>query len=214
MKRCCARFVVAATAALVSHVGVVQGQDVVNGTLVQFNENGAWSWFEDERAIVTDGKVLVSSIGDAAGTGGTARDGNVDLVTFDLSSRRASRFLLSDIQADDHNTAGLLVRPDGRYLAVYANHGSDSLTRYRISTNPGDSSSWQAEQTFNNGVGTTYSNVFHLSGEGKTYNFTRTNGFDPNFLVSTNQGSTWSYGGYLRRDAGDRDGIRPYRKYA
>lgn len=206
-------FAIAASAAA-CFGGAAAAQDVVNGTLVQFNENGAWSWFEDERAIVADGKVLVSSIGDAAGTGGVARNGNVDLVTFDLSTRRASRFLLSDIQADDHNTAALLVRPDGRYLAVYSNHGSDALMRYRVSTNPADSLSWQAEQTFNNGVGTTYSNVFHLSGEGKTYNFTRTHGYDPNFLVSSDQGSTWSYGGYLLRDPADSDSTRPYLKYA
>ncbi|MDQ3439484.1 MAG: BNR repeat-containing protein [Planctomycetota bacterium] len=186
----------------------------VDGNLVRFNDNGAWSWFEDERAIIDNGRIIVSSIANGGGVNGAARAGDVDVVSFDLATRRANRSLLSKIQADDHNTAALLKRPDGRYLAAYSNHGSDTLTRYRISTNPGDTTAWQPVQTFNNGAGTTYSNLFHLSAENKTYNFTRTNGFDPNWLVSSNQGDTWSYGGWLVKDPAGSSGTRPYVKYA
>jgi hypothetical protein len=47
-----------------------QANNDVAGTLIQFNDNGAWSWFEDERAIVdaAAGKILVSSVGNSAGT--------------------------------------------------------------------------------------------------------------------------------------------------
>ena len=66
---------------------------------------------------------------------------------------------------------------------------------------PGDISTWSPEQTFNNGAGTTYSNLHYLptdnGGAGRLYNFTRTVGFDPNILVSTNFGDSWSYGGRL-----------------
>ena len=44
----------------------------------------------------------------------------------------------------------------------------------------------------------TYNNLFKMSAEsGKLYNFTRTVDTSPNFLVSTNNGQTWTYGGRL-----------------
>ena len=57
----CAIFVVAARSA--------QAEMDVAGTLIEFNDNGAWSWFEDERAIVdvTAGKIIVSSVANGAG---------------------------------------------------------------------------------------------------------------------------------------------------
>ena len=138
----------------------------------------------------------------------------VDIASFNLADRRVTRTPLATIVADDHNTPALLVRPDGRYLAAYANHSSDNLTRYRISTNPGDPTSWLPAQSFTNGAGATYNNVFRLSTEGKTYNFTRTVGFDPNYLVSTDDGSTWAYGGKLLQDPANANNRRPYLKYA
>src|SRR5213595_2806464 len=34
----------------------------VAGTLIQLNDNGAWSWFMDPRVIVDDGKLIVGSV--------------------------------------------------------------------------------------------------------------------------------------------------------
>lgn len=191
------------------------GDNIVGGgPLITLNNNGAWSWFQDERAIMDGSKLLVSSIANASGLGGSARDGNVDVVGYDFASRRRTFFTLADIVPDDHNSAALMIRPDGKYLAVYGNHGSDNLTRWRVSSNPGDATNWGAEQTYNNGIGATYNNVFRLAAEGKTYNFTRTNGYDPNFLVSSDDGSNWTYGGYLLRDPAGSSSGRPYVKYA
>ena len=71
--------------------------DVV-GSFVTINDNAAWSWFEDERAIVdaTNGKILVSSVGNTAGTGGAARNGDIELATLNLSDMSVSQFLLHD----------------------------------------------------------------------------------------------------------------------
>jgi hypothetical protein len=217
---------IAAAVVLSGAARVACAANDVAGSLILFNDNGAWSWFEDERAIVdvAAGKIIVSSVSDSSGTGGAARDGDVEVASLNIASGAVARFTLSDnFQADDHNSAGLFTRPDGRYLAMYSRHGSDSLTRYRISTNPGDASSWSAEQTFDNGIGTTYSNLHRMSAEsGRLYNFTRTVGFDPNVLTSTNNGQTWTYGGRLLDwpvPTGDpkftgSDGSRPYVKYA
>ena len=43
------------------------GEDLVEGNLIQFNNNGAWCWYQDERAIVDteQGKLILGS--DASG---------------------------------------------------------------------------------------------------------------------------------------------------
>ncbi|MFK7769517.1 MAG: BNR-4 repeat-containing protein [Mariniblastus sp.] len=188
--------------------------DYVDGTLLQFNDNGAWSWFEDERAIVdaSTNQLLVSSISDSSGALG--RTGDVDVATFNLQSRRTQRFTLNGgLVADDHNSAALLKMSNGRYLAAYSNHNSDNLTRTRISSAAGDTTAWTSEQTRNNGAGTTYNNLFQLSGENdRIYNFTRTLNFDPNFLVSDDSGQSWSYGGKLIN--GGSNSTRPYLKFS
>ena len=42
--------------------------------MIVLNDNGAWSWFEDERAVVdpATGTLLVSSVASATGDGGVA----------------------------------------------------------------------------------------------------------------------------------------------
>jgi hypothetical protein len=189
--------------------------------MILINDNGAWSWFEDERAIVdltagTAGKLLVSSVGSSAGSGGAARNGDIDVATVDLATSAVSRFTLHEsLEADDHDSAALWRRNDGRYLAMYSRHGGDAITRYRISTNPGDTADWGSLQTFTNAAGTTYSNLHYLpndnGGLGRLYNFTRTVGFDPNILVSNDLGNSWSYGGRLLTEGGNSD--RPYLRY-
>jgi hypothetical protein len=190
----------------------------VAGTLITFNDNGAWSWFEDERAIVDTaaGKIIVSSVAAAAGSGGATRSGDVDVAELDLATGDVTRFVLSPaLQADDHDSAALWRRPNGHYVASYSKHGSDQLTRWRISTNPGDISGWGPEQTRVNGAGTTYSNLHYLpndnGGAGRLYNFTRSVGFDPNILFSDNHGETWSDDGRLLIEGGTGD--RPYLRY-
>lgn len=205
----------------------------VAGNMILINDNGAWSWFEDERAIIdltagTAGKLIVSSIANSAGTGGAARNGDVEVMSVDLATQAVNRFTLSDnLQADDHNTAALWKRNDGRYVASYSKHGSDTLTRIRISTNPGDVSAWGAETTITQAAGATYSNLHYMSaengGSGKLYNFSRTLDWDAHVSTSNDQGQTWtaSAGRLLNwpTPTGDpkytgTDGSRPYLKYA
>ena len=68
----------------------------VAGKLIQLNDNGAWSWFMDERAVIDDGKLIVGSVravGDyrndrAAGWG------NVEVSVCDLASGATQRTVL------------------------------------------------------------------------------------------------------------------------
>src|SRR5918999_1749358 len=77
----------AATACLACARPALAANDIA-GELVTFNDNGAWSWFEDERAIVDTvaGKIVVSSVADALGTGGATRNGDVEVASLDLAS--------------------------------------------------------------------------------------------------------------------------------
>lgn len=194
-------------------------QDTVRGHLITFNDNGAWSWFEDERAIVDvrTGKILVGSSADGAGVGGSSRSGDCDVATLDLEAGRVGLFELRDrFEDDDHDTPALIVRPDGRYLAVYAKHNTDRVTRWRVSVRPGDATAWSPERSLTQRAGVTYSNVYRLRSErsfaGRMYNFCRSINYDPNVLYSDDDGSTWSYGGKLLTEGSGRD--RPYLRYA
>lgn len=183
------------------------------GPLITFNDNGGWCWYQDERVIVQNDKLIIGSIAEAAGIDGATRDGDAEVVTYDLSTASLSRFLLHNaLNSDDHAAPAFMVRPDGRILAVYATHGGDVYARYRITTNPGDTGSWQSEQSYTAAAGVTYSNVYRLSSTGVTYDFYRGENYNPNVIVSSNDGSSWSYGGRLIRTGSGS--TRPYVKYA
>ena len=184
--------------------------DLVSGNLVQFSDNGAWCWYQDERALVdiARGKLLVGYIENHSGFGGTNLDGNVCVNLFDLNDATGSQYtlkthLVSYGGGDDHNAPALLIRPDGKYLAIYAGHNNDDYSFWRIYDPATDQ--WSDEQTFDwstqpggTDFPTTYSNPFNMTAEGRTYDFSRGNGGgSPNSIVSTDLGNHWSYGGEL-----------------
>lgn len=180
--------------------------------------NGVWSWFEDERAVVdasdpTNPRLLVSSV--SAGSGAEA--GDIDLLWRNLATGVQGHFELADrLEQDDHNSASLTLLTDGRYLAMYSRHGTDRVTRWRISSHPHDPTAWGPEQTLTNPAGTTYNNTYFLPGDdggaGRMYNFTRTVNYDPNVQTSADGGQTWRNAGKLLTEGGGGD--RPYLRYA
>ena len=174
--------------------------------------NGGWSWFQDERAIV-DGRLLL--FGSVAGTTRAGYDGgDVHVTGYNLDTGERTTVELHDqLGQDDHNVPSLLTLPNGRYLAAYSTHGNDNLFRYRISTEDGNFRDWGEEQTHELPAGVTYTNLHYLAaangGAGRIYNFSRAQGFDPNWTYSDDGGRTWTWGGQLL-DWPDR----PYLKYA
>jgi len=173
---------------------------------IVFSSNAGYCWYQDERAIIDNNQLIFASV--------PYPSGDNDVITYNLSSGSISTFVLhAALNVDDHSAAAFMVRPDGKILAVYATHGNDSLVRYRITTNSGDTSSWSTEQTFTvtSNYGATYSNVYRLSSSGITYDFYRGQNYQPNVLTSTTNGSSWSDGGHL---IVTDPGTRPYAKYA
>jgi hypothetical protein len=181
------------------------GNNYTAGTVRLFNNNGAWTWYSDERSIVDkeNGKILVSSDANAQGPGGSGRDGNVDVVVYDIATNTASSpFVLGDLAPDDHNNAALLIKPDGNYLAFWAGHNENCNSYWRNH----NGTQWGASQTFSwsshgcpfeNNRSITYNNLWNMPAEGKIYNFVRSVGTSPNLLVSSDNGVTWTYGGRL-----------------
>lgn len=186
-------------------------RDLVKGNLIQFNDNGAWCWYQDERAVIdiAGGKLIVGSDANASGVGGSPRNGDIDAVIFDLQTGISQRYTLVEggsnfSGSDDHNAPAFLVRPDGKYLAFYAGHNNNNITYYRIydvgSSGPEQKFDWSTQPGGTN-FATTYSNLFYLSAEGRIYNIARGNNRSPNLMVSTNMGNTWYYGGQLTTNA-------------
>jgi hypothetical protein len=180
-------------------------RDVVAGTLITFNDNGAWTWYSDERAVVdaAGNKLIVGSDANAMGPGGSSRNGNAEAVIYDLNTGAVGQpFNLGKLGPDDHNTAAFLVRPNGGYLAFWAGHNEDCRSYWRIYSG----TSWGASQSFDwvpRGCSTTadrkvtYNNLWYMSAENRIYNFVRSIETSPNLLVSSDNGMTWTYGGRL-----------------
>ena len=195
----------------------------IRGDFHELNDNGAWSWFMDERVIVDAGRIIVGSVrANGSFTNNTGPGwGNVELSIFDLKSRTTRVVVLHEhFEQDDHNGPGLLVLSDGRYLAAYSKHNQEPHAYFRLSKNPHDPFEWQpmtelvtpgAKGNWK-GDNLTYANPIRLSGEnGRIYLFHRGVSQDPNYLLSEDDGRTWKYGGKLYIG---RRGYSPYSKYA
>ncbi len=185
-----------------------QGQDWVGGNLVQFDENGAWTWYSDERAIIDKarGKLVVGVDVSGTGLGGSPRNGAIVADIFDFSSGTSKKYTMlasGTLGSDDHNTPAFMLRPDGKYLAQWTGHNQNYFSYFSIF----DGTSWSPYFTFDwQTLGATssemasYSNPHYLSAEGRTYTFVRSLDIKSmNILVSTNYGDTWTYYGKLNR---------------
>lgn len=182
---------------------------------VVLNDDGGWCWFQDERALTQGDWVVFGSV--ASGRTDLDRRGDVELTAWNLKSgERRVVELHHQLDGDDHAAPALIVRPDGRLLAMYASHGHDSVVRWRIAESAEDPIRLGPERTLHvegaqNGV--TYSNL-HLvrdagANEARLINVYRGAGWDPGVLTSDDAGETWEVAGKLLQGPG-----RPYLKYA
>src|SRR5688572_6660044 len=141
------------------------------GEVVVLNDDGAWNWLQDPRAVVAGEQLFVASV--AMGHRDANRASDIDVTSFHLSSGKVARFTLHRDAAvgrrqrwrDDHSCPALLVRPDGRLLAMYALHGQEPNFYYRISRAPADVSAWSDEQIFATTTGSrvTFPNLVFLA---------------------------------------------------
>jgi hypothetical protein len=195
----------------------VEQANLVAGNLIMINDNAGWCWYQDEKIIYdpATGCVLTCTTANHRGIDGSSRNADIDVTSFNIATGKCSRAVMSkkpfcNGQGDDHNMGALWIRPDGRYIAMYAVHNDPNRkSYYRISTNPGDGSNWQAEQYCHwPSIGNpdaegeiTYSNLLYLSAEGNSkgrlYNIGRESRRSPNIAYSDDWGQSWKYGGKL-----------------
>ncbi len=196
--------------AFVAH-GKLQAQPVM------LNDDGAWCWFQDERAVIHNGKLIVGSV--ANGSSNANRKGDIDVAIVDLSSGRIERQTLFDqLENDDHDVPALWVRPDGRLVAVFAKHGSENHFYFRTSKDQW--TDWDAVKEFTPSMSSriTYANLLFLAaendGRGRLYNFYRglDASFKPSFAWSDDLGAAWQSGNVVI-DVPQKFRHRPYVKY-
>jgi hypothetical protein len=184
-------------------VTLPSGNDAVAGTRITFNDNGGWCWYQDERAVVDtkNNKLVIATT-----ASGGSRNGTNEVVVYDLATSMGKTFklpsTLSTNNVDEHNSPALLVRPDGKYLAMWSGHRVDCISRTSIF----DGTAWSAEKKIDwtpwgcpwAGASTnmvTYSNPWYIGSN--IYAMVRSVGTDPAVLTSADDGGTFSYYGRL-----------------
>jgi len=153
----------------------------------KLNDEGAWCWFQDPRAIRYVGTY------DKTYWGYVNKSGDIKIGSYDHDSQKTVFYTLhSNLQVDDHAAPAILVRNDGKLLVVYVSHNGDTIY-YRISSNAEDISAWGAEQTINS-TNVSYISLVQLSGESnKIYLFYRGDELKEwSYRTSIDGGANWS----------------------
>jgi hypothetical protein len=174
------------------------------GEVTVFNENGGWTWYNDERVVVDveGGKIVVGSAASSASS--QNQNTNIEVVIHDLASGQNTKKSLGTLSySDDHNNPGIVVKAPGEYFVAYAHHNVDCNTYWANYEN----GSWSQTQVYGWGPhgcttnpkkdAVTYNNIWKLSSENKIYNFIRSIQTSPSFLLSEDDGATWSLAGRL-----------------
>ncbi len=198
--------------------------DITNN-MIELNDNGAYSWFMDERVIVHNGKLLVSSVRSTdksySWKDPIGREiGACELAVCDISTGKSNVIVLhAPFEQDDHNGASLHVRPDGKAVAIYSRHACERKVFWRVSESD-DLLKWSeegllitpGEDAEFGGNNVTYSNPWQPPAEGgRLYNFFRCVEHQQNWMYSDDKGDSWKYGGMFLCGY---HGYAPYFKYA
>ena len=187
--------------------------------VVTLNDNGGWSWFQDQRALfTTDDRLIVGSVPNPAGTNGQARSSSVEAATYDVRTGRTSiEKLHGGLGNDDHNAPAFIEPHPGRIVTAWTGHAVEPAIH--IASQDSDSLTWDLPSPVLRpdtaaGKKVSYSDLIFLSSEnrglGRLYDFYRGEEFNPNLLVSDDDGRTWRSAGRLLTELGQR----PYVRYS
>ncbi len=176
-----------------------------------FMHNGGWCWYQGPRAVINNGKLVIGGL--------DGMNGDVRVSVYDLENEKIEGevTLEKGFQRDDHNAPAFYVRPDGKILTMWAQHGTDKIHRYMISSADnyldwGEKKEFYHEYEDRRGV--TYMNLYYLENDKSLFSFFRDGPhFNPAFITSQDQGETW--GGETHLIANEIAGRhRPYTIYS
>jgi len=161
--------------------------------------DAAWTWFNDERAVIADEHIYLGAVDGAGRSKFYAYRLNPSNAP---SILRESVDLSSWIERDDQNNPALL-RFEDKLLAVYSKQNTDTFWNWRIATVPNEMPGWGAlkiewddEQSFSTGISsTTSASLARLASEdGRIYHFFRAGGCDPHLTWSADGAKIWQPG--------------------
>lgn len=172
--------------------------------------DGAWTWFNDERALWHQGRLYAGYV---------TRAGDVGIASYDPATGTAKAHILGtprSRQADDHNNPSLVSRADGRLLALYSKHGAarEFYSRLSLVSAPAGPADWGPEQVVGVPAPNTYANAYQLAAEGdKIFSFHRCLNWNPTLSISENGGASWRPPIHFIT-AGQNRSVRPYVRLA
>jgi len=164
--------------------------------MLEFNDNGGWCWYQDERVIVDReaGKLIIGSV-----ASGDNRNASVEVTHWDIASGHSDRYHLDKMKyADDHDAPSIVMKPDGGYVAMWAGHDDDCNSYYRVY----DGTRWSDREAFAwpqcsipHGKRVTYANIWLI--DDYIHSYVRSIDTNPHHLYSGDGGRSWKLAGRL-----------------
>jgi len=127
------------------------------GEIGVFADIGAYTWWTNMQAFRYVGNK------DQTYLSYVDEKGNRCLASYNHDTGKFAYFKLAQYEVDDHDSAGVMVLPDGRLLAVYVRHSKDKIIRWRISKKPEDITSFGKEKEVSCSYAITYAQLHRIS---------------------------------------------------
>lgn len=162
---------------------------------ITFLKDGGWCWFQDPRAIINNGQLIVGGL--------DGQTGDVRVGIYDLEKNQflGQTILQEKLEIDDHDAPVFYVRSDGSILSMWSKHSRNNKHYYSISE-PNDYLKWSDKTIYTHDFevqegnvwgGTCYQNLYTIKDSGLLYNFFRIGvDLNPYFITSNDEGKTWS----------------------
>lgn len=178
------------------------------GNSLLVTADGAWTWFNDERAIFHQGSLFAGYV---------KSNGQYGVTRYDPATNESFDMIVStgaSQQQDDHNNPSFTVLPDGNLMILYAKHlgGSQFYQRTSLVNLPSSDADWGPEIVRPLTANNTYNNTYLLTAEfNRIYNFHRNINFNPTITISDDLGATWQPSiPFISVGSGN---VRPYPRY-
>ena len=179
---------------------------------------GGWCWFQDRRLVSIGDRLAIATV--RGGGGLDVGSGSICVTFFNPTNGKTDDVvLMSGLRINDHNTPSLLKTGERELIAAFSEHNGHEIFVRRIRVSKGKPYVASA-YSIKLDARITYCNLIKM-GEA-IYLFHRGEGWNPNFLMSSDAGKSfqcggrilrWSADGSKAKSTGKKGGGRPYVQY-